>query len=169
MSAEENKAIARRHFEELWEKGDVSVADEIYAADAVGHDPMNPGHADYPESEKQAIIRDNTAFPNPQVTIEDQIAEGDKVVTWYISANFDESAFEDPHRFDIGRTPNRHMAFGPGGIHHCMGAHLAKMEIRITFEELLKRSADIELLGPPERLRSNFFNGIKRLPVRVTQ
>jgi steroid delta-isomerase-like uncharacterized protein len=81
MSAEENKAIARRHFEELWQKGDVSVADEIYAADAVGHDPMNPGHADYPESERQAIIRDNTAFPNPQVTIEDQIAEGDKVVT----------------------------------------------------------------------------------------
>jgi steroid delta-isomerase-like uncharacterized protein len=81
MSAEENKAIARRHFEELWQKGEVSVADEIYAADAVGHDPMNPSHADYPESEKQAIIRDNTAFPNPQVTIEDQIAEGDKVVT----------------------------------------------------------------------------------------
>ena len=80
-----------------------------------------------------------------------------------------ELAPEDPHRFDVGRTPNRHMAFGPGGIHHCMGAHLAKMEIRITFEELLARSADIELVGPPDRLRSNFFNGIKRLPVRVTQ
>jgi cytochrome P450 len=61
------------------------------------------------------------------------------------------------------------MAFGPGGIHHCMGAHLAKLEIRITFEELLKRSATIELTGRPDRLRSNFFNGIKRLPVRVTQ
>jgi cytochrome P450 len=94
---------------------------------------------------------------------------GDKLTTWFVSANFDEAVFEDPHRFDIGRTPNRHMAFGPGGIHHCMGAHLAKLEIRITFEELLKRSADIELLGPRERLRSNFFNGIKRLPVRVTQ
>ena len=98
-----------------------------------------------------------------------QIKAGDKVTTWFVSGNFDESVFEDPHRFDICRSPNRHMAFGPGGIHHCMGAHLAKMEIRITFEELLKRSADIELLGPPERLRSNFFNGIKRLPVRVTQ
>jgi cytochrome P450 len=98
-----------------------------------------------------------------------QIKAGDKVTTWFVSGNFDESVFEDPHRFDIGRTPNRHMAFGPGGIHHCMGAHLAKLEIRITFEELLKRSATIELLGPPERLRSNFFNGIKRLPVRVTQ
>ena len=94
---------------------------------------------------------------------------GDKLTTWFVSGNFDEAVFEDPHRFDIGRTPNRHMAFGPGGIHHCMGAHLAKLEIRITFEELLRRSADIELLGPPERLRSNFFNGIKRLPVRVTQ
>jgi cytochrome P450 len=94
---------------------------------------------------------------------------GDKLTTWFVSGNFDEAVFEDPHRFDIGRTPNRHMAFGPGGIHHCMGAHLAKLEIRITFEELLNRSADIELLGPPERLRSNFFNGIKRLPVRVTQ
>ena len=98
-----------------------------------------------------------------------QIKAGDKVTTWFVSGNFDESVFEDPHRFDIGRTPNRHMAFGPGGIHHCMGAHLAKMEVRITFEELLKRSADIELLAPPERLRSNFFNGIKRLAVRVTQ
>ena len=94
---------------------------------------------------------------------------GDKLTTWFVSGNFDEAVFEEPHRFDIGRTPNRHMAFGPGGIHHCMGAHLAKLEIQITFEELLKRSADIELLGPPERLRSNFFNGIKRLPVRVTQ
>jgi cytochrome P450 len=94
---------------------------------------------------------------------------GDKLTTWFVSGNFDEAVFEDPHRIDIGRTPNRHMAFGPGGIHHCMGAHLAKLEIRITFEELLKRSAGIELIGPPERLRSNFFNGIKRLPVRVTQ
>ena len=98
-----------------------------------------------------------------------QIKAGDKVTTWFVSGNFDESVFEDPHRFDVGRTPNRHMAFGPGGIHHCMGAHLAKMEIRITFEELLARSASIELTGPPERLRSNFFNGIKRLPVRVTR
>ena len=60
------------------------------------------------------------------------------------------------------------MAFGPGGVHHCMGAHLAKLEIQIAFEELLGRVKTIELAGPPERLRSNFFNGIKRLPVRVT-
>jgi cytochrome P450 len=96
-----------------------------------------------------------------------EIAAGDKVTTWFVSGNRDEAVFEDPDTFDIARTPNPHMSFGPGGIHHCLGAHLAKMEIRITFEELLARNASIELTGPPERLRSNFFNGIKRLPVRV--
>lgn len=97
------------------------------------------------------------------------IAAGDKVTTWLVSGNRDEAVFEEPDRFDIGRSPNRHVTFGPGGVHHCLGAHLAKMEIRITFEELLSHSADIELAAPPERLRSNFFNGIKRMPVRVTQ
>lgn len=97
------------------------------------------------------------------------IAAGDKVTTWLVSGNRDETVFEEPDRFDIGRTPNRHMTFGPGGVHHCLGAHLAKMEIRITFEELLSHSAEIELTAPPERLRSNFFNGIKRMPVRVTR
>ena len=95
------------------------------------------------------------------------IAAGDKVTTWFVSGNRDETVFEEPDRFDISRTPNPHMTFGPGGIHHCLGAHLAKLEIRITFEELLKRGVEIELTGPPERLRSNFFHGIKRLPVRV--
>ncbi|MCW3063892.1 MAG: cytochrome [Solirubrobacterales bacterium] len=99
---------------------------------------------------------------------ETQIKAGDKVTTWFVSGNRDETVFEDPDRFDIMRSPNPHMAFGPGGIHHCMGAHLAKMEIRIAFEELLARVDRIELTGPPERLRSNFFNGVKRLPVRVT-
>jgi cytochrome P450 len=75
--------------------------------------------------------------------------------------------FEAPMRFDVGRYPNKHMTFGPGGVHHCLGAHLAKMEIRITFEDLLSRGVELELVGAPERLRSNFFNGIKRMPVRV--
>ena len=98
-----------------------------------------------------------------------EIKAGDKVTTWFVSGNRDETVFEDPDRFDVTRHPNRHMAFGPGGIHHCMGAHLARMEIRITFEELLKRVTSIEVTGKPERLRSNFFNGVKRLPVRVTR
>jgi cytochrome P450 len=99
---------------------------------------------------------------------ETEIKAGDKVTTWFVSGNRDETVFEEPDRFDVGRSPNPHMAFGPGGIHHCMGAHLAKMEIRIAFEELLARTDAIELAGSPERLRSNFFNGIKRLPVRVS-
>jgi cytochrome P450 len=98
-----------------------------------------------------------------------RIPAGAKVTTWFVSGNRDEEVFESPDSFDVGRTPNKHMAFGPGGIHHCMGAHLARMEVRITFEELLKRVAGFEPTGPPERLRSNFFNGIKRLPVRVVR
>ncbi|MBS1677981.1 MAG: cytochrome P450 [Actinobacteria bacterium] len=97
------------------------------------------------------------------------IGAGDKVTTWLVSGNRDETVFEHPDRFVVDRTPNPHVAFGPGGIHHCMGAHLARLEIRIAFEELLARSVDIELTGSPERLRSNFFNGIKRLPVKVTR
>ena len=96
------------------------------------------------------------------------IKAGDKVTTWFVSGNRDETVFEEPDTFDVGRTPNRHMAFGPGGVHHCLGSHLAKMEIGIVFEELLPRVASIEQTGPVERLRSNFFNGIKRMPVRVT-
>ena len=97
-----------------------------------------------------------------------QIRAGDKVTTWFVSGNRDEDVFDEPDRFDVARSPNPHMAFGPGGIHLCMGSHLARMEVRITFEELLRRNVEIELAGRPERLRSNFFNGIKRLPVRVT-
>ena len=97
-----------------------------------------------------------------------EIPAGAKVTTWLVSGNRDEEYFENPDTFDVGRDPNKHMAFGPGGIHHCLGAHLARLEIRITFEEMLGRVEGFELMGAPERLRSNFFNGIKRLPVRVT-
>ena len=96
------------------------------------------------------------------------IAAGDKVTTWFVSGNRDETVFADPMRFDVRRETNQHMAFGPGGVHHCMGAHLARLEIRIVFEELLGRGVGIELTGEPERLRSNFFNGVKRLPVRIS-
>jgi cytochrome P450 len=96
-----------------------------------------------------------------------RIRAGDKVTTWFVSGNRDDSVFDDPHRFDVGREDNPHMTFGPGGIHNCMGAHLARLEVRIAFELLLERVDEFELTGPPERLRSNFFNGIKRMPVRV--
>ncbi len=96
-----------------------------------------------------------------------RIPAGAKVTTWLVSGNRDEEVFEDPDTFDVGRHPNKHMAFGPGGIHHCLGAHLARLEVRIAFEEMLRRVEGFELTGKPERLRSNFFNGIKRMPVRV--
>ena len=97
-----------------------------------------------------------------------QIKAGDKVVTWYISANRDEEMFADPYRFDVTRTPNDHVTFGPGGPHFCLGAHLARLETKILFQELLPRLSSIEPAGPVERIRSNFVNGIKRMPVRVT-
>jgi cholest-4-en-3-one 26-monooxygenase len=94
-----------------------------------------------------------------------QLNEGDKVVIWYISANRDESVFDDPYTFDISRQPNAHVAFGGGGPHFCLGANLARLEIRVMFEEILKRTPDMEVAGDVERLRSNFINGIKHLPV----
>jgi cytochrome P450 len=96
------------------------------------------------------------------------IKSGDKVVTWYISANRDEDVFPDPYTFDVTRQPNDHVTFGPGGPHFCLGAHLARLETKILFQELLPRLASIELTGPPRRIRSNFVNGIKSMPVRVT-
>jgi cytochrome P450 len=96
-----------------------------------------------------------------------EIAAGDKVVTWYISANRDEEIFPDPYRFDVTRSPNDHVTFGPGGPHFCLGAHLARLETKILFQELLPRVRSIEPAGSVERIRSNFVNGIKRMPVRI--
>jgi cytochrome P450 len=96
-----------------------------------------------------------------------KIREGDKVTLWYVSANRDEEIFPDGHRFDVTRHPNEHLAFGLGH-HFCLGANLARLEIQIMFEELLRRLPDIRPAGPVERLRSNFINGIKRMPVRFT-
>jgi cholest-4-en-3-one 26-monooxygenase len=95
------------------------------------------------------------------------IKEGDKVSLWYSSANRDEEHFDDPYTFDITRTPNEHIAFGGGGPHFCLGASLARMEIHVLFEELIARVPRIEPAGPAERLRSNFINGIKHLPVHL--
>lgn len=95
------------------------------------------------------------------------IPEGDAVVLSYASANYDETVFEDPYRFDVTRSPNPHIAFGGGGPHFCLGSHLARLEIRLMFEALLERTQSIELDGDVQRLRSSFINGIKHLPVRV--
>ncbi|MBA2282890.1 MAG: cytochrome P450 [Actinomycetota bacterium] len=95
------------------------------------------------------------------------IAAGEKISLWYISANRDEDVFDDPFRFDITRQPNPHIAFGGGGPHFCLGAQLARMEIKLLFEELAKRVPTPEQLGAPDLLRSNFIGGIKHLPVRL--
>jgi cholest-4-en-3-one 26-monooxygenase len=95
------------------------------------------------------------------------IRAGEKVIMWYPSANRDEDIFDDPYRFDITRTPNEHLAFGIGE-HFCLGAGFARKEIRVMFEELFRRFPDIQVVGPPERLLSNFINGIKHLPVTFT-
>jgi cholest-4-en-3-one 26-monooxygenase len=93
--------------------------------------------------------------------------EGDKIALYYISANRDEAVFDDPSVFDITRDPNPHIAFGGGGPHFCLGANLARMEMKVLFEELVRRAPRVEQHGAPERLRSNFLNGIKHLPVRL--
>ena len=95
-----------------------------------------------------------------------QIAAGDKVVVFYASANRDESVFPAPDRFDVGRDPNPHVGFGGGGPHFCLGRHLAALELRVLLEALADRMPGIRLDGEPSRLRSNFINGIKHMPVR---
>ena len=95
------------------------------------------------------------------------IRAGDKVVMWYVSGNRDEAAIEEPERFMVGRPKARqHLAFG-AGIHRCVGDRLAEMQIRILWEEFLKRDLAIEIAGPPVRLYSNFIRGIRSLPVRI--
>jgi cholest-4-en-3-one 26-monooxygenase len=95
------------------------------------------------------------------------IAKGDKVSLWFISANRDETVFDDPYAFNVLRDPNPHVAFGGGGPHHCIGAHLARMEMKVLFEELVARAPRIEKLAEPTRLRSNFINGLKHLPIQL--
>ena len=95
------------------------------------------------------------------------IRQGDKVAMWYSSANRDEEQFPDADRFDVGRTPNDHVAFGAGGPHFCLGASLARLEARVMFEELLARMPNLTQCGPARRLGSNFINGIKSLPVAL--
>ncbi|GEL25871.1 linalool 8-monooxygenase [Pseudonocardia sulfidoxydans NBRC 16205] len=96
------------------------------------------------------------------------VRTGEKVVLWFGAANRDERVFDAPDEFRLDRTPNRHLGFGVGP-HFCLGAHLARMETRVFYEQVLARGIDIEVLGEPDRLRSNWFRGIKRLPVRVKQ
>jgi cytochrome P450 len=93
--------------------------------------------------------------------------EGDKVLLYYWAANRDETVFADPTRFDIARTPNPHVGFGAAGPHFCLGAHLARREIRVMLRELMTRVPTIRAAGEPDRLLSSFINGIKHLPCEL--
>jgi cytochrome P450 len=97
-----------------------------------------------------------------------EIRAGQKVVLFYNSANRDERAFPDPFRFDVTRTPNEHVGFGAGGPHFCLGANLARREIKVMFEELFRRIPDIAASGDPDMLQSAFIHGIKRMPCTFT-
>ena len=97
-----------------------------------------------------------------------QLRAGDKVVMWFTSANFDEEHFAMPFAFNAERSPNDHVSFGLHSPHLCLGAHLARLEMRVLFEEIARRWSRVELAGETERLRSNFISGVKRLPVEVT-
>lgn len=96
------------------------------------------------------------------------VKAGDKVVIWFVSADYDDTQFPDPFSFDIHRHPNDHVAFGRMSPHLCLGAQLARMEVKVLFEELLPRISGARLVGPVERLRSNFIAGMKRLPIEVS-
>ncbi len=97
-----------------------------------------------------------------------EIKKGQKIVPWFASGNRDESVFENPNKFDVTRNPNEHMAFGRGGPHMCLGNALARIELRVMFEDLVSRVDKVERVGDVDFLRSNFVHGIKRMPVKVT-
>ncbi|QCB49916.1 cytochrome P450 [Rhodococcus sp. PAMC28707] len=93
------------------------------------------------------------------------IGKGDRLLMLYASANYDETVFEDPHTFDIGRDPNPHLGFGGTGAHYCIGANLARMEIELIYDAIAEQMPDISVIGPPSRLNSSFINSVKSLPV----
>jgi cholest-4-en-3-one 26-monooxygenase len=95
-----------------------------------------------------------------------EIKAGERVGIFYASANHDEDVFTDPHRFDITRSPNPHVSFGGHGAHYCIGANLARLEVRLIFDALADLAPGITRQGPPTRLRSGWLNGISELPVR---
>jgi methyl-branched lipid omega-hydroxylase len=104
----------------------------------------------------------------PTVLSSTELSPGDKVLLFYSSANRDEDVFEDPFRFDVLRDPNPHLGFGAAGPHFCLGAHLARREIRVMYRELFRRFPTVAATSEPDRLSSSFINGIKHLPCTFT-
>jgi len=114
------------------------------------------------------VIWMRRTLASPAVLSGVELAQGDKVLLFYNSANRDPLAFIDPDRFDLARDPNPHVGFGAPGPHFCLGAHLARREIKVMWRELFERFPQISATAEPDRLRSNFINGIKHLPCSIT-
>ena len=112
-----------------------------------------------------AVVLQRTATEDTEVAGR-VVREGERVGLYFASANFDEDVFEDPRRFDIGRSPNPHVTFGAGGSHFCIGANLTRLELKVMFDVIADELAETKLIGAPRRLRSSWLNGIKHLPVR---
>jgi cholest-4-en-3-one 26-monooxygenase len=127
---------------------------------------------DRPETTADEIVRWSTPVVSFQRTATEDIElggqlikAGDRVGMYYAAANFDPDVFEDPHKFDITRDPNPHLGFGGTGAHYCIGANLARMEMNLIFNAIADVLPDLSLLGDPERLRSGWLNGIKKMPM----
>jgi cholest-4-en-3-one 26-monooxygenase len=112
-----------------------------------------------------AVVLQRTAIEDVEVAGQ-LVRQGERVGLYFASANFDEEVFDDPGRFDIGRSTNPHVTFGAGGSHFCIGANLTRLELKVMFDVIADELSDVTLLGPPSRLRSSWLNGIKHLPVR---
>jgi cholest-4-en-3-one 26-monooxygenase len=112
-----------------------------------------------------AVVLQRTATEDIEVAGQ-LVRKGERVGLYFASANFDENVFDEPGRFDIGRSPNPHVTFGGGGSHFCIGANLTRLELKVMFDVIADELTDVTLLGPPRRLRSSWLNGIKHLPVR---
>ena len=156
--------MARQIVDDVIERGECDFVDEVAGAlpsyviaEMLGI-PLEDGRRLYELSE---IL--NSSYVVGDSTIEQAVTQ-----MFYPSANRDESRFADPDRFDIGRAPNPHLAFGGGGTHFCLGANLARVEASAIIPEVLSRMNDLELAGPVERTRSNLINGIHSMPVRFT-
>ncbi len=111
-----------------------------------------------------AVVLQRTADKDTEIAGQ-LVRKGERVALYFASANFDEEVFDDPRRFDIGRSPNPHVTFGAGGSHFCIGANLSRLELKVMFDVIADELTDMKLMGPPARLRSSWLNGIKHLPV----
>ncbi|WP_235078974.1 cytochrome P450 [Amycolatopsis orientalis] len=147
--------------------GSVAVLGETDQWDRLAAEPglLKPGIEEMLRWTSPVINMRRTALTDTELHGK-TVRAGDKVVLWFSSANRDERVFDEPDTFRLDRDPNRHVAFG-AGTHFCLGAHLARLEIRTFYQELLDRGTRFELAGEPVRLLSNWFRGIKSLPVEV--